>query len=297
MWKKIKYLLLFFVIGISITGFFIAKNVLPYAILQPPRVSENTSPLSLDLSYEDISITVEDSVQIKGYWIKNNFTPAKSLIIFIHGIGGCKEHFLGLAKHLSELGVESILLDSRAHGKSGGNFCTYGFKEKYDITKVIDYLKQKEDSIPIGIWGNSMGGAIAIQALEADKRINFGIIESTFTSLEQIVYDYQKSYAYGIGLRPLCNLVLSEAGKLAQFTPELVSPISSVKNIEQPIIIAHGEADEKIKFEYGKMLFENLKSTQKRFLPVKGGTHTNLSKKGGKEYSNVIKNFILEQSR
>jgi len=291
--KVVFILIILFIIG----GIIVSKYVLPYAIIQPPRVSEKIVPSDIGIKSLDINIIVEDSINLKGYWIKNETITAKSILILVHGIGGCKEHFLPLAKKLTAIGVESILMDSRAHGESGGNYCTYGFKEKKDISKVVDFIKTKNDSIAIGIWGNSMGGAIAIQALELDKRIEFGIIESTFTDLKQIVYDYQKNYTYGIGFRPFCSIALNEAGKIAGFSPNEVSPISSVRNIEQPILIAHGEADKNIKFDYGKLLFENLKSTDKKFIPVKGAGHFNLGVVGGEKYTQAIEKFILKNSK
>ncbi len=295
--RKIVYIVLVTLIVLGIGGVVISKYILPYAIIQPPRISENISPNSLDLNSIDVSIVTKDSIKIKGYWIKSDSISAKSVILFVHGIGGCKEHFLNLSKNLVKIGIESILIDSRAHGKSGGQFCTYGYKEKNDISSVIDFVKTKNESLPIGIWGNSMGGAIAIQALENDHRIEFGVIESTFTNLESIVYDYQKSYTYGLGLKPFCNIALNEAGKLADFNPDLVSPINSVKQIEQPVLIVHGKKDKNIKFEYGKLLFENLKSKNKKFLAIKNGGHYDLSKKGGEEYKKAIENFLNTHSR
>ena len=294
--KKIKIISIVVIIVIGLAGYIVSKHILPYSIIKPPRVSEKIVPSDLDLISTDINVFVDDSINIKGYWIKSDSIPAKSLIILVHGVGGCKEHFLNLSKSLSKIGVESVLIDNRAHGQSGGQYCTFGYNEKKDIANVIDFIKSKNDSIPIGIWGNSMGGAIAIQALEFDNRIKFGIIESTFTDLNQIVYDYQKSFSYNIGLKPICNIALNEAGKIAKFNPDSVSPISSVKNIEQPILIAHGEQDENIKFEYGKLLFDNLKSKNKKFIPVKNGGHYNLGKTGGKEYLKAIENFILDNS-
>lgn len=295
--KKVKFIIFSLIIVLAIGSYIIAKHVLPYSIIQPPRTSEKILPSDLNLKSIDINIVVEDSINLKGYWIKNDSIQSKSIILLIHGIGGCKEHFLNLSKSLIQIGVETVLIDSRAHGKSGGQFSTYGIKEKKDISQIIDFIKTKNDSIPIGIWGNSMGGAIAIQALELDNRIKFGIIESTFTNLNQIVYDYQKSFTYGIGLKSLCNIAINEAGKIAGFNPDLVSPISSVKNIEQPTLIAHGEIDENIKFAYGKSLFENLKSKKKKFLPVKNGGHFNLGEAGGENYFKTIKEFILEHSK
>ncbi len=295
--KKIKLIFILVIIIIGTGSLIVAKYVLPYSIIQPPRVSEKIKPSDLDLKSTDINILVKDSITLKGYWVKSDAISPRSLILLVHGIGGCKEHFLNLSKELSKKGIESILMDSRAHGESEGLYCTYGSKEKEDITQIIDFIKTKNDSISIGIWGNSMGGAIAIQALEHDNRIKFGIIESTFTSLNQIVYDYQKSFTYGIGLKPICNIALNQAGKIAGFNPNQVSPISSVKNIEQPVLIAHGDIDQNIKFDYGKSLFKNLKSTHKKFVPVKNGGHFNIGKIGGTEYAKILEDFIIAHSK
>ncbi len=294
MMKKIKYIFIFLVIAFVLGGIIISKYVLPYSIIKPYKFSENITPSDIGIKSVDVNIIVEDSINLKGYWVKSASIKPKAVMLLIHGVGGCKEHFLHLAKRLTALGIESVLMDSRAHGESGGQYCTYGFKEKNDIAVVIDYIKAKNDSISIGIWGNSMGGAIAIQALELDKRIEFGIIESTFTNLNEIVYDYQKNYTYNIGLKPFCSIALNEAGKIAGFTPNKVSPLASVRNIEQPVLIAHGEADQNIKFDYGKQLFENLSSIDKKFIPVKGAGHLDMRKIGGDKYAKAIEKFIVE---
>jgi len=53
----------------------------------------------------------------------------------------------------------------------------------------------------------------------------------------------------------------------------MVKPINSVKNIEQPALISHGDSDENISFHYGKALFNELKSKHKKFIKIKGGGH------------------------
>jgi pimeloyl-ACP methyl ester carboxylesterase len=140
-----------------------------------------------------------------------------------------------------------------------------------------------------------MGGAIAIQSLEYDERINFGVVESTFTELDQIVYDYQKRFSLGIGLRFATNYSLKEAGNIASFNPDDVKPINSVRNIEQPMFISHGDSDERITHHYGQQLFENLKSTDKTFELVKGAGHLNMFQVGGEAYKSKIFNFIDKQ--
>ena len=146
--------------------------------------------------------------------------------------------------------------------------------------------------MPIGIWGNSLGGAVALQSLEYDERIQFGVIESTFTELDQIVIDYKKRMLGGFGFKFMSDYALKQAAEIANFNPDEVKPIESVKNIEQPILITHGDADENISYKYGQQLFDNLKSKDKEFVLVKGGGHANMYVKGGVEYKSKIMDFI-----
>lgn len=293
--KKALYIFLALLILIGIGGYVISVHVAPYAIIQPQKINLSITPESLNLQSETLSIKVEDSIKLKGYWIESNTIETKGIMILIHGIGGCKEHFLGLAGNLANNGIASIVFDGRAHGESGGEYCTYGYYEKQDVSKIVDLIKQKNPILPIGIWGNSLGGAIAIQALEHDKRIEFGIIESTFTELDQIVYDYQKKMCKGIGVRFITDAALQEAGKIANFNPDEVKPIRSVANIQQPIFIAHGNHDENINYTYGKQLYDNTASKEKEFILVEGAGHFDVFAKGGKNYENKLMSFINKQ--
>jgi len=169
-----------------------------------------------------LTIEVAPKLHLKGYWIQSKTDTVRSIIIFAHGVGGCKESYIGIAKKLAHKGIESIVIDSRAHGQSEGQFCTYGFYEKEDISKIINFIQTKEPDIPIGIWGSSMGGAIGLLALAKDKRLKFGLIQSTFTDLHQIVFDYKKRILRGFGNQTMVNYVLKRAGQIANFNPTLI---------------------------------------------------------------------------
>ena len=292
--KWIKYIAIA-IIFISIILFVAIHYIAPYGIVQPPKISEDLTPQKLNLTSEALEVQTDDNIILKGHWIKSETDTTLGLVILLHGIGGCKEHFLTLSKDLAYEGIESVLFDSRAHGESGGEFCTYGFKEKNDISKIVDHIKSQNPTIKIGIWGNSLGGAIAIQALEKDKRIEFGLIESTFRELDEIVYDYKNRILKGFGIRYMSDYALKRAGQVADFNPAEVKPIRSVKNIEQPIFMTHGDADISISVNYGKDLFNNLKSQDKELLIVEGGGHFDLFSKGGPEYKTKLFNFIKRQ--
>ncbi len=281
---------------LGIAGYVILIHVLPYSIIIPPRVTSIDYFENGTTQYDKVDVVSFDKTKLKGFHVKSSLGKPKASIILVHGIGGCKEHFTDLAINLAENGYDSWLFDNRAHGESEGRYTTYGDFEKKDIKAIVNAIKKKTPDTKVAIWGNSLGGAIAIQAIEYDKRIEFGIIESTFSDLRQIVYDYQKRFLFDIGIEFASNIALNEAGQIAKFNPDRVSPIESVKHITQPILISHGDKDTNISVEYGKALYENLASKDKTLVLVKGGGHHNLAAIGGQAYPKKLLNFLEAHS-
>jgi uncharacterized protein len=285
-------LILALIIG---AGYYAINDIAPYAIIQPAKSTLTNDgihkPEKFGLVYDDYSIPVDSGINIKAWYIYAK-KPSKITIIILHGIGASKEANLEHAKFLSENGINSILPDMRAHGESSGQYCTYGFYEKKDISKLIDFFRSKKDSNMIyGIWGSSLGGAIALQSLEYDKRIKFGIIESTFTSLKEIVRDYMKLFT-GVRFEWVSDLALKQSEEIAKFSASQVKPEISATHIYQPVLYIHGTADERINFGYGKRIYKALKSHTKEFYPIRGAGHLNVEETGNDSLKNEIKQFI-----
>lgn len=272
--------------------FFIIHSIAPYSIIRPYKKKQKNSPASLSLKADKISILTFDSLKLSAYFVYSKQDSIIGNVILLHGIGDSKESFFPLAKFFSNLGYNSLIIDSRAHGTSEGKYCTFGFYEKEDISSAIDFIQEKQGKkANIGIFGNSMGGAIALQAMENDKRISFGIVQSTFSDLQQIVRDYQ-ARLLKISLPIVADYVLTRAGKIASFDPEKVNPSESAKNISQPILMIHGDSDKHISVEYAKQNFSNLKSENKNLFIVKNGNHYNNWQIAGNEIEKEFKVFL-----
>lgn len=236
-----------------------------------------------------------DNIKLSSYLTYSRLDSTKGTIILLHGIRSNKESFIGLSNKLAELGFNSVALDSRAHGDSEGTHCTFGVKEKKDITELISVLVEQENiSEDIGVWGQSLGGAIGLQALGSDKRIKFGIIESTFTNLKTITNDYF-GYHVGFNIKPLTNYLVYRAGKIADFDPEDADPNRYCEKIEQPILIVHGTEDQRIDIKYGRDNFAKISSKKKQFLEVKSASHLNVWRVGGDQYFEQVMKFIDER--
>ena len=149
-------------------------------------------PTDYSLDFEPLSIQTKDSLILRGYFIKAE--KPRGTIILIHGIADCKEHFYPFCQQLKEIGCQTIIFDLRAHGKSEGSYCTFGYFEKNDIGIIIDSLIQKNIKQPFGIYGNSLGGAVALQVLGENKNLKFGIIESTFDEFPKVALEYGEDF-------------------------------------------------------------------------------------------------------
>lgn len=286
-----KKVILFFIIltlGLGLGFHFLA----PLIIIKPFRKTSPYTPKDYKLNGTRMEVRTGDGLLLSAYHVRSKRRSTKATILLLHGIGGCKEHLLGLSQFLADKGYASVAIDGRAHGKSEGEYCTYGYFEKEDLSKIIADVRKIDPNTKIGIWGTSLGGAIALQAMAHDEQIEFGIVQSTFTNLATVVSDYQKRYFGGLSLKFAAKYALWRAGRIAGFSPVEVSPIAACSQIEQPVLILHGTNDKRISISHGTQLYDELASEHKFFVPIEGGNHGSLSSANESVYFNAIHQFL-----
>ncbi len=291
---KKKYIVRSFFVLLALVifaAFFVVENVLPYSSIKPMKRQSTATPTGYGLDYEPFTVK-NDSVSIAGYYIPND--TAKATLICLHGITNFKETFLAYAKSLHQIGYNVVLVDLRAHGKSGGEYCTFGYYEKYDLQKVIDFAFSKSAVRNIGIHGHSLGGAVALQTLALDNRLKFGIIESTFTTYEDVMLAYA-GRLMGFKSRSLVQHIAEKSAHIAHFEIDKIKPIECCKAITVPIFMEHGTADNRIPFEMGQQNFAALASKDKTFYTIENGGHVNIQGDGGVKYREALELFLRKQ--
>jgi hypothetical protein len=299
--KRLLYTALFLGLAAVGGGWFAVHTILPYSPIKPYRQTpENASwkiplgpdPASYGLTVDSLTILTRDSVTLQGWFVAADPDSAvNTTVIVLHGISSCKEFFLPTAEKLARRGINTVLFDLRAHGDSGGDYCTFGANEKYDVSIIVDTLLARDSTQRIGVMGHSLGGAIALQALEHDPRLQFGVVESTFHSLEKVVEQYGENW-FGIRSPWMAHEVLERSGEIAHFDPFAVMPCVSAKNIEQPVFMAHGDRDERIPMAFGRTNFDSLASPQKVWYTIPGAGHNGLWQTGGPRYVGAVVGFI-----
>ncbi|BDD12147.1 hypothetical protein FUAX_45790 (plasmid) [Fulvitalea axinellae] len=298
---KLSRNLLFIIAGIIASGFACCHFVLPKMIIEidhgfiPKTEVPQSRKTALLASLKNVptrfSVTSHDSFEIKGLISKADPVSRKGAIILAHGIRAYKEHFAPLARRANDKGFDAILIDLRAHGESQGRYCTFGFHEKKDISRVIDYLEANGHADNLGIWGQSLGGAVAMHSLAHDSRLRFGIIESSFSDFDKTVHDYFKRFS-GVNVPFFADFLIKRAGDIGEFDTQNVHPHLAARSVSQPVLISHGTADGRIDIKYGRKNFQNLKSKKKRFVEVEGANHVNVWQTGGERYWAEVFGFI-----
>ena len=281
------FVITLFTIGITL----FLEYGMPYIPISPFRKLVKDKPSDFGLRFKPLIVKGVRAVILRGYFIEALTVKARATIIVLHGIGSAKEVYFSFARWLAEQGFNVVVYDQRAHGRSGGKYCTFGFYEKRDVSKVIDKVLRKYSKLPIGIHGTSLGGAVALQALAIEKRLSFGIIESTFNTLENVIEEYGADM-FKFRSRWLIKRILTRSAQIAQFRPFDIKPVESCRNIEQPILMVHGDADEKIPIAFNLDNFNALKTTDKEFFIVENAGHENVSEVGGAIYQQKLLDFL-----
>jgi uncharacterized protein len=290
--KNILRVMLLTTLTLSTIGIVLFEELaMPYMPISPWKRTSSASPADYGLRFDSLAVTAEKGLILRGYLIHANTPKPKATLILLHGIGSCKEGNLWFSKTLADNGYNSVIYDQRGHGKSDGQYCTFGYYEKGDVSKFIDVVKAQFSTLSVGIHGASMGGAVALQALAADKRLNFGIVESTFHSLEDVIIEYGYSY-FKFRSRWLAQRVLTKSAAIANYNPFEIKPLDACKKIEQPMLLVHGDCDEKIPMAFNQLNFQALASSKKEFYIVKKAGHDDVGEKGGLVYIEKILSFI-----
>ncbi len=216
---------------------------------------------------------------------------APGTVVMLHGKDGIKEHALPIAERFVAGGFYCITYDARAHGTSGGKFSTYGAKETDDLTRIIDEAERLFGRNELGeftLFGNSLGSAVALQALTKETRLRAAVVTSPFASLAGLIDENGQNRlpAYTPLLR---TPVLWYSGWRAGFDPWSIAPAQDAANIHTPVMVVHGEDDTFIRPHHGREIFDALPGPEKVWRPVLGGTHFNVLAKGNDElYQEMI---------
>jgi alpha-beta hydrolase superfamily lysophospholipase len=246
---------------------------------------------------EEFDVRAADGAMLRG-WKVRAAAANGSWVLVLHGVAdnryGVTEHARILLQH----GYGVVMMDSRAHGASGGEMATYGWLERKDNSAVIDELERTEHPKHLYALGISMGAGIALQAAGADARIEAVAAEAPFANLQEAAHDYA-----GLQRWPLLGKTLFAPGawvliyrgeKLAGFPASEVSPEKAVAGREFPVLLICDGADVVLPCRHAEKILRAA-AGPKELWRVPGALHTGALGTATDEFRSRVMQFFDEQ--
>lgn len=266
----------FFFLFTSLWGFYIS--------IRPGKFVSNITPKDIGLDYEEVSFVTDDKVTLRGWFIPHKETVKSKTLILLHGYPADKGNILPAVSFLSRR-YNLLLFDFRYLGQSSGRYSTAGAQETRDLKSAIGYLKSRGIK-EVGVWGFSLGGAVALMTASNAPEIKALVSISSYASLDLMVFQlyripslkYPLVYLTGLWARIFLGIDLRK-----------VSPRESARNIKIPVLIIHSKNDGLIPFQHALLIQEALKHNPRaEFWFTEGLIHGEL----GGEYQRRIEKFF-----
>jgi len=217
------------------------------------------TPSDIGLTYEETTFNTEDGLTLSGWFIpsKKAENGAKTIVL-LHGYPADKGDILPSLAFLNDR-YNLFLFDFRYFGQSEGSYSTAGAKETDDLVEAIKYLESRGIT-EIGVFGFSMGGAVALMAASQTPEIKAVISEAGYARLDLMA---RELYRLPFLDYPLAWLTELWAKLFIGININKVAPIDAVKNIQVPILIIHSKDDEVIPFKNALLLQEALRGNSR----------------------------------
>lgn len=235
---------------------------------------------------EEVWFSSADQTKLFGWLFRHpGKEKAKAVFLFYHGNGeNLSSHYISLLWALPK-GYDFFIFDYRGYGRSEGEPSPEGTVA--DGAAALHWLYAKYPDVPIVIFGQSLGGAVAMRnAIDLRSEIPFRavVIESSFNS-------YQR-----VGRRVLARnwatwpfqwipwLVLSD-----RYAPgEEISKISPV-----PMLVMHAEGDPVVPISCGEEIFSSAKEP-KTFWKIPGEGHADALLRHGETYQKKLLDWLQQ---
>ena len=248
-------LLLFLIVGASWYAYAVAfyspkgKRVSENAPLvgaQYEAVAENIARISdimRRIPFEEVVISAYDGTQLYGrYYHVKEGAPIELLF---HGYRSHPYRDCSGGHALSrKMGFDSLVVDQRAHGRSGAATITFGIKERLDCLAWVNYLNDRFGTkTPIILSGLSMGAATVLMAaaLELPENVACIMADSPYSSPSGIIKKVCREEGYPVWL---CTPLLYLGARLfGTFHLGSCTAKEAVRQAKVPILLIHGEDD------------------------------------------------------
>lgn len=269
-------LVLVLLLAQGVLALVISPGLVASFLFFPSREDPGPAPVLTGVAGEDVFLTTPDGTRIHGWW--HEAGPGAPAVLHLHGnagnIGGRTPIAAGFLRH----GISVFMLDYRGYGRSQGKPVEEGVYE--DARTALAWVEERAGPGGVVLHGASLGGAVAARLASERPHVAGLILESTFTSLEEMA---------GVAYPFLPTFLRGRLG--GQF-----DTLSLIPGLRMPILLIHGSADTLIPVEMGRVLHraaaDRASGTRAEWFEVQGAGHNDVFPTGGETYVRRMADFV-----
>ena len=253
-WEFIIFIIIILIILYVLFQWIYHKNVFsPSDIIE--TISERHEDLYLGIKSGKVSKIKNIDEENINVWLFDNY-PGKKVVLFFHGNSGNisnRSYIIDICKNFK---LNLLLVDYRGYGQSDGNPRIGHLPKDGEI--AYNFIRTKFDSDKIVIWGESLGGSVAI-SVASRFECRCLILLSTFSNISDLIkYHHKINSASKVAMAGFIRLTGNE-----------VNSKEWIKRVKCPVLMLHSTEDRLISFKSAKILFNNIR-THKKLIKIKG---------------------------
>lgn len=248
-------------------GAFLAFSLFSFWLaVRPPRIHVALEPAEFRLAPETVTITTRDGVRLAGWLLPRPGAPA---VVLLHGYPADKADMLPLAAALApEFTV--LLYDQRYFGASEGHATTIGHRESQDLSRALDLLDAR-GARRVGVFGFSLGGAVALMTAAEDSRVAAVAAYAPFADLAVLGHEL---YGWMGPLRyPFVTTIRMWSRLVLGVDVARPSPAGAAARLTIPVWLVHSRSDEQIPFSHAERLGAALARNPRAVVEAVDGPH------------------------
>lgn len=210
------------------------------------------------------NIRIDTGDVILDGWFFDNEKEAGCGVLMLHGFTANRYAVVPYAPLFWPRGCDLLMYDARRHGRSTGDYATFGYYEKEDARRALAWFTQQTglEKRQVGLMGVSYGAATVLQTGPLEPEVAFILADSPYQDLATIAGEKAEAI-FGAPVRLIfLSPALHIASVRAGFDPAQVSPMQAARAIQAPVLIVHSLQDTFIIPAHAEAIYANIPSQQ-----------------------------------
>ena len=247
------------------------------AIFQPSPVADTTR--GAPAGVEEMDLPVGQAGESIHAWYVRAEQPDAPTLLYLHG---ARRNLYGSQARIERwrtMGFNILAVDYRGFGRSTERLPSADSTIEDTQVAFAELVRREPDPAKRYVYGYSLGGALAIDLAAREDGLAGVILESTFTSIGDVVQRSKWGWVPGLSL--LVTQEFDSVGRMAR--------------VNEPILIIHGTEDRIIPHQMADELAAAVgRVTQplRRVLKIDGASHWGVPSVAGSAYDKAIRDFL-----